>query len=77
MSDHKCHCQQPATWMIRVVPTREVVLVEGHLPEVILAPRSIDTWATCDQHLAESARSVTIRNDMDNAMLVLTAEGDD
>jgi hypothetical protein len=76
MSEHKCHCEQSATWMIRVVPTREVHLVEGHLPEIILAPRSVDTWAVCDEHLADAARSVSDRNDMDAAVLVLSAERD-
>jgi hypothetical protein len=76
MSEHTCHCQQPATWMLRVVPTREVSLVEGHLAEVVLGTQGVDRWAVCDEHLAEAGRSLVERNDMDNAVLVVRPETD-
>ncbi len=77
MSQHRCHCRQPATWTARVVPAREVVLVEGHLPEYVLAPSSVDTWAACDEHVAEAMRNLVERNDMAGAQLVLRREGEE
>lgn len=50
---NQCHCGAPATWLVRVVE-REPVVELGGL-------QSIDTWASCDEHLAESARLVSER----------------
>lgn len=79
MSGSKCHCSKPATWFVRVVPTREVRLVEGNLPEVVLAVQSVDLWASCDAHVAEAARGLIERRlaegkDMDDVVLVLRPE---
>jgi hypothetical protein len=76
MTEHKCHCKAPATWMLRIVPTREVVLTEGHLPQVILGARGVATWAACDDHLAEAGRSLIEGNSMEDAVLVLRPEGE-
>jgi hypothetical protein len=45
MSAHRCHCVEPATWMVRAVePSGDA--------------RAISVWASCDDHLAEAARGV-------------------
>jgi hypothetical protein len=76
MSNYTCHCTKPATWFVRVVPAREVVLVEGHIPEFVLGVRSIASWAACDEHLAEATRGLVESNDLDDAVLVIRPEGE-
>jgi hypothetical protein len=76
MTENRCHCKKPATWFARIVATREVTIVEGRLPEVVLGTYGIDSWAACDEHLAEASRSLIERNDMENNVLVLRQEGE-
>ncbi len=74
MSASQCHCRKPATWLGRIVATREVTIKEGHLPEVVLGTYGIDSWAACDKHLAEALRSLVDRNDMENNVLLVRQE---
>ena len=74
MSEHKCHCHAPAAWFLRVVPTRQAVLVEGHLAETILADYAEDTWAVCHEHITGAAIELVARNDMTSAVLILRPE---
>lgn len=74
MSDHRCHCLEPATWTLRIVPAREVVLTEGHYPNLVLDTMSVDAWATCDEHLAEAAEHLRRRNDDPATVMTLRSE---
>ena len=76
MSQHKCHCLEPATWFLRLVPTSQVVLKEGDYKSIVLAHSSVATWATCDEHLAEAARKITEQNTTEGGLLVLHREDD-
>ena len=76
MSEHKCHCQAPAEWFLRLVPTRQEVLTEGHFAETIMADHSTDTWAVCSAHLAEAASEMAERKATKGGVLVLHREED-
>ena len=68
----KCHCLEPATWMVRVVP---VTYHPGHEHDGrVLAENAADSWAACDEHVGEAAAGLIRRNEMDEKILVLRRE---
>jgi hypothetical protein len=62
VTDHRCHCQEPARWLLRVVP----IDVDG-----VVASHAIDTWAVCAEHVDEGATGLTKRNNLNDESNVL------
>ena len=62
MTDHLCHCKEPARWLLRVVP----VNVEG-----VMDSYAIDSWAVCAEHVDEGASGLVERNDLNDESKVL------
>lgn len=54
---HKCHCLAPATWFVRIVKVN---------PAGEHSIYAEDTWATCDDHLAEASRKLITRYEARN-----------
>jgi hypothetical protein len=65
MNENRCHCGKLAPWMLRVVEQDDMGVLDEH---------ATDIWAACDEHLAEAARSLRLRNDEPRWVMVLREE---
>lgn len=68
MNENRCHCKAPAPWLLRIVP--KSTSSKGGSSNVY----AVDSWAACDEHVAEAARKLIARNNMSANLLVLRDE---
>jgi hypothetical protein len=77
VTDNRCHCKKPAPWMLRIVATKRLKIAEGTpIGTTTLEDHAADTWAACDEHVSEAARTLVGRNDMSKHVLIMRPEFD-
>ena len=62
MTEHKCHCQEPARWFLRVVPVDEQGVMSAHATVY---------WSVCAEHVDEAATKLAAENDLSESNILM------